>query len=332
MKSLRQIRQSLVEATQDTEAHFVVPTDAQQSVLPKQSMHEEAGEDFKRIPGISAEEKGVIEFNTGHHFNWMKTHGTGANGEVNGALISPKGKPLTNYGWWRTNDPRKAAEMAASMHDIDAQIEESESGSVEQLPKATPADDFQNPESEEPKAGLPKPTPAQQTVTSKKFTEALNAEKDPVEKWIKDYSSSTDPRFKGLDKSKRIKMALSDFAAAQKAAGKKPVAESHLDGGHEAEEISMTRSELDEIADMADDLFNVLPNFDECPAWVQHKVAGIHASLHGIYDYYRRKRNDRNQAAYATCEPGTEPDAVRIAIVSPANPVATELPVPPAKF
>ena len=164
--------------------------------------------------------------------------------------------------------------------------------------------------------------------------EALNAEKDPVDKWIADYTKSTDPRFKGMDKSKRIKMALSDFAAAQKASGKKTMAEDRCDSEHELEEISMTRAELDEIADMADDLYNVLPTHDECPAWVQHKVAGIHASLHGIYDYYRRKSIERQSAAYAAAEIGSsmDPNAVQIALPSKTNPVATPLPVPPSSM
>jgi hypothetical protein len=100
------------------------------------------------------------------------------------------------------------------------------------------------------------------------------------------------------------------------------------DGDHHMEEVSMTRAELDEIADMADDLFYSLPNFDDCPAWVQHKIAGIHASLHGIYDYYRRMTADRNQgvAQYS------DPDAVQIALPSSTNPVATILPVPPASM
>jgi hypothetical protein len=243
MKSLKQIRTALIEASEDTEAHFVAPTDAQQSVS-------------------AVRDEGVLK-----HM---------AQNDVEG--------------------------KRASKADVKA------------IAKVKNADEHE-------------------ILSIKKggVHEALNAEKDPVEKWIADYTKSTDPRFKGMDKSSRIKMALSDFGAAQKAAGKKPVTESHLDGGHEAEEISMTRNELDEIADMADDLFNVLPNFDECPAWVQHKVAGIHSSIHGIYDYYRRKSTERQEAAYA-CDSGTEPDAIRIAVVSPVNPVPTELPVPPAKM
>lgn len=159
-----------------------------------------------------------------------------------------------------------------------------------------------------------------------KLDEALNLEKDPVDKWVADYTKSSDVRFKGMTKDARIKMALTDYHASRKAAGKNessPVAES-MDGGHEAEEISMTRLELDEIADMADDLFNVLPNFDEIPAWVQHKVAAMHAGLHSIYDYYRLKGIDRDQS----CTSGLEV----IQIATPENPVVQPAPVSPASM
>ena len=50
MKSLNQIRAALVEAAQDTEAHFVQPTEAQHSVGPmrrqdKEEVKEEGGDE-----------------------------------------------------------------------------------------------------------------------------------------------------------------------------------------------------------------------------------------------------------------------------------------------
>ena len=84
----------------------------------------------------------------------------------------------------------------------------------------------------------------------------------------------------------------------------------------------MTRLELDEIADMADDLFHVLPNFDEVPAWVQHKIAAMHAGLHSIYDYYRLKGIEHDQS----CKGGLEV----ITIATPQNPVVQPAPVSPA--
>lgn len=173
----------------------------------------------------------------------------------------------------------------------------------------------------ESESGAVKQTPMEPAAV----TEELDAEKDPVEKWIADYSASQHERFKGKSKSDRIKMALADFYATNKASGKK-MAEC-MDGGHQAEEVSMTRLELDEIADMADDLFNVLPNFDECPAWVQHKIAGMHASLHGIYDYYRQKGMERDRSAQCS-----SPDAIQIALPSSTNPITPILPVPPASM
>lgn len=175
------------------------------------------------------------------------------------------------------------------------------------------------------------PTDAQHSVgplrrQDSEVDEALNLEKDPADKWIADYTKSPDPRFKGKSKSERIKMALTDYNASRKATGKNessPVAES-MDGGHEAEEISMTRLELDEIADMADDLFNVLPNFDEIPAWVQHKVAAMHAGLHSIYDYYRLKGIERDQCSRGGLEV--------IQVATPENPVVQPAPVSPASM
>jgi hypothetical protein len=150
---------------------------------------------------------------------------------------------------------------------------------------------------------------------------SLDLEKDPVEKWIDDYSKSTDDRFKGKSKSERIKMAVSDFNKANAEKNEGAIAES-MDGGHQAEEVSMTRLELDEIADMADDLFHVLPNFDEVPAWVQHKVAAMHAGLHSIYDYYRLKGIERDQCSKGGLEV--------ITIATPQNPVVQPAPVKPA--
>ena len=132
---------------------------------------------------------------------------------------------------------------------------------------------------------------------------------DPVEKWIDDFTKSSDEKFKGKSKDERIKMALGAYYGAQKkeSIASPSIKESAEGSEHEAEEISITRAELDEMADMADDLFYQLPNFDECPAWVQHKVAGMHAELHSIYDYYRRAIMDRQESSLGAPIDDVEP-------------------------
>jgi hypothetical protein len=313
MKSLKQIRTALVEAShEDTEAHFVAPTAAQASIMNKSQLKvDEEGGDREIGPGTQLRTSDgaycvvdkIDDQSANSEYAWCTDEdGQEIHVNLSTADVIRSRPPLRDEKNFYKKDEYK--DDLRKLRDMYDKLDEDEA--------------------------TPPPTEAGQS-TVKKVKEALNLEKDPVEKWITDYTKSTDPRFKGMDKSSRIKIALSDFGAAQKATGKKPVQESHLDGGHEAEEISMTRNELDEIADMADDLFSVLPNFDECPAWIQHKIAGIHASIHGIYDYYRRKSTERQEAAYA-CDSGTEPDAIRIAVASPVNPVPTELPVPPAKM
>ena len=153
-------------------------------------------------------------------------------------------------------------------------------------------------------------------------SEELNMDKDPVEKWIDDYVKSSDPAFKGMDKSERIKKALSDFNAKQRALGKDRNLKVTSEGVNEdvgSDELTITRSELDEIADMADDLYNNFPNFMECPAWVGHKVAGIHAALHSIYDYFRMK---------STQTPTTPIDNSGVVPV-PAPNITIQPPLPP---
>ena len=309
MKSLKQIRTALVEAShEDTEAHFVAPTEAQSSISADRGSNEQAHEykcsncDSTDVAMIGGE---MLCNECGQDAEKIDEEGVhkGPNSPVKvGSVVS---FPGNHHDFYKITKIKNGIAYGKNI--------EHDKGDECEVNLAT--DEYE----------------VEKSIKTIRIPESLNAEKDPVEKWITDYTKSTDPRFKGMDKSSRIKMALSDFGAAQKATGKKPVQESHLDGGHEAEEISMTRNELDEIADMADDLFNVLPNFDECPAWIQHKIAGIHASIHGIYDYYRRKSTERQEAAYA-CDSGTEPDAIRIAVASPVNPVPTELPVPPAKM
>lgn len=250
MKSLNRIREALTEAAaQDTEAHFVEPTDAQHSVGPLRRQDSEVDEAMD-----PAKKRKNLEI-------WISD------------LLK---KIRDEQDFYKKDEYKDKLRKFQDMYD--------------------------------------------------KLDEALNLEKDPVDKWIADYTKSPDPRFKGKSKSERIKMALTDYNASRKATGKNessPVAES-MDGGHEAEEISMTRLELDEIADMADDLFNVLPNFDEIPAWVQHKVAAMHAGLHSIYDYYRLKGIERDQCSRGGLEV--------IQVATPENPVVQPAPVSPASM
>ena len=235
MKSLNQIRAALMEAAQDTEAHFVQPTEAQHSIGP---MRRQDKEEFKREEGGDEE-------------------------------IGPGTQLRTSDGVYCEIDELDASHMTN---------------------RAT-----RNRSHTDPLAG--------------------------IEDYIKDYRESEDPRFEGKSKAERIKMAVSDFYKANPEKNEGAIAES-MDGGHQAEEISMTRLELDEIADMADDLFHVLPNFDEVPAWVQHKIAAMHAGLHSIYDYYRLKGIERDQCSKGGLEV--------ITIATPQNPVVQPAPVSPA--
>ena len=61
----------------------------------------------------------------------------------------------------------------------------------------------------------------------------------------------------------------------------------------EADEISLTRAELDDIADVADDLWVRTEGIDSIPPWVQHKVAGLHAELRSVHDYFSRMSENK---------------------------------------
>lgn len=141
---------------------------------------------------------------------------------------------------------------------------------------------------------------------SKKNESVVNevlSKSDPVEKWISDFVASSDKRFSGKSKDERINMALGAYYAAQKnedatedPTGPKVAPETGPDtsadvvteDSEEAEEISIARSELDNIADMADDLYYVFSASAELPPWVQDKVSAMHAELRDIYNYFQR--------------------------------------------
>jgi hypothetical protein len=313
------------EAAKDMEAHFQAPTAAQQSVLSKSQLKDEGTIPLKITKAWLKPNAQVKMDGKKYTIDSILANGRvllkGKDGpmEVSANDLSPINEAATDEKKFKSGDRvwvkvdranKPTMHYAGRITDIDGDAA------------------FVQYQRKDPVTGHTTWVNAIRKLSELEATpvkEDLNLEKDPVEKWIADYTKSADDRFKGKSKSDRIKMALSDYHAATKATGKKPMGESH-----EIEEISITRLELDEIADMADDLYYVLPNFQECPAWVQHKIAGLHASIHSIYDYYRRKKMEGEQAAVATCDPGSEPDAVRIALTSPANPVATPLPVPPA--
>lgn len=69
--------------------------------------------------GTGGERGESINHDTGHTFHWMKSHGTGEQGEVSGFLTNKRGKAIPeSHGWYRTHDPEKAAMIA---HDTWAQ-------------------------------------------------------------------------------------------------------------------------------------------------------------------------------------------------------------------
>jgi hypothetical protein len=117
---------------------------------------------------------------------------------------------------------------------------------------------------------------------------------DVVKAYQKDKSNA---RFKGMTPETITQTALSDISIAKKAAGVKEgfdiVDTTDDEGG------SMTLSEIDEIADMADDLYYAMQDHNEYPAWVQHKIAALHTSLRSVYDYYRRKKAEAPSIAVA---------------------------------
>ena len=63
-------------------------------------------------------EHGEEQHESGHDFNWMKSHGSGEQGEVFGTLLH-KGKPIDgSSGWYRTNDPKVAAQTAMEGYGV----------------------------------------------------------------------------------------------------------------------------------------------------------------------------------------------------------------------
>jgi len=162
---------------------------------------------------------------------------------------------------------------------------------------------------------------------------------DPVEKWISDFVASSDERFAGKSKDERIKMALGAYYAAQRneeseaptgpevapEAGPDTSADvvkeamEDNDEAEEAEEISIARSELDRIADMADDLYYVFSASAELPPWVQDKVSGMHAELTDIYNYFQRVSDDAAQGDLNTTSIGDAPMTEAAPVALDAN-------------
>ena len=319
MKSLNQIRAALTEAiAQDKEAHFVQPTEAQHSVGPmrrqdKEEFKKEEGGDREIGPGTQLRTSDgaycvVDEIDTqsaNSEYAWCTDEdGQEIHVDLNTADVIRSRPPLDredqDTSMYEGMDPQKKRKnLEVSMDYLHKKIRDEK--------------DFYK--KDEYKDDLRKLRAEYDALD-----ETHTANKS-VEDYIKEYRASKDARFEGKSKAERIKMAVSDFNKANPEKNEGAIAES-MDGGHHVEEVSMTRLELDEIADMADDLFHVLPNFDEVPAWVQHKIAAMHAGLHSIYDYYRLKGIERDQS----CKGGLEV----IAVATPQNPVVQPAPVSPA--
>jgi hypothetical protein len=63
-------------------------------------------------------EHGEEQHSSGHDFNWMKSRGTGEKGEVYGTLLH-RGKAIdSSSGWYRTHDPKEAAQRAMDAHGV----------------------------------------------------------------------------------------------------------------------------------------------------------------------------------------------------------------------
>jgi len=315
MKSLNQIRAALMEAAQDTEAHFVEPTEAQHSIGPMRRQDkevEEAAADREIGPGTQLRtNKGVWcvvdEIDTADSkYAWCTDEDGGEiHVNLNTADVIRSRPPLDRKDqhtsmYQEGMDPQKKRKnLEISMDYLHKKIRDEK--------------DFYK--KDEYKDELRK-----FRNMYDKLDEAHTVNKT-VDDYIKEYRESKDPRFEGKSKAECIKMAVTDFNKANPEKNEGAITES-MDGGHQVEEVSMTRLELDEIADMADDLFHVLPNFDEVPAWVQHKIAAMHAGLHSIYDYYRLKGIERDQCSKGGLEV--------IAVATPENPVVQPAPVKPA--
>ena len=329
MKSLNQIRAALMEATQDTEAHFVQPTEAQHSIGPmrrqdKEEVKEEGGDEeigpgtqLRTSDGVYCEID-EIDRNDSNYAWCTDEDGGDIHVNLNTAIVIRTGRPRYDREDQDTSmheapiDPQKKKKnLEISMDYLHKKIRDEK----DFYKKDEYKDDLRK--LRDMYDELDESHMTNRTTRNRSHTDPLAG----IEDYIKDYRESEDPRFEGKSKAERIKMAVLDFYKANPEKNEGAIAES-MDGGHQAEEISMTRLELDEIADMADDLFNVLPNFDEIPAWVQHKIAAMHAGLHSIYDYYRLKGIEHDQS----CKGGLEV----ITIATPQNPVVQPAPVSPA--
>ena len=349
MKSLKQIRATLIEAVaQDTEAHFVAPTEAQSSISADRGSNEQAHEykcsncDSTDVAMIGGE---MLCNKCGQDAEKIDEEGGDRE-------IGPGTQLRTNKGVWCVVDEIDAADSEyAWCTDEDGEEIHVNLNTADVVRTGPPHHDREDQDTSMYQEGMDPQKKRKNLEVSMdylhkkirdeknfykkdeykddlrklrdmydKLDEAHMADKS-VDDYIKDYRASTDPRFEGKSKAERIKMAVSDFNKANAEKTEGAIAEC-MDGGHQVEEVSMTRLELDEIADMADDLFHVLPNFDEVPAWVQHKIAAMHAGLHSIYDYYRLKGIERDQCSKGGLEV--------ITIATPQNPVVQPAPVSPA--
>ena len=378
MKSLNQIRAALMEAAQDTEAHFVQPTEAQHSIGPmrrqdKEEVKEEGGDEeigpgtqLRTSDGVYCEID-EIDRNDSNYAWCTDEDGGDIRVNLNTAIVIRIGRPRydredQDTSMHEASDSEQPMLYTSSIK-VPANFADEKFAKLKALyPKVkfiryAPKNRrvygdrvlknlvFQDPSEydsfvrdakeifgdttevydlrPEMRFYSKQPTAKTESALTNRTTRN-RSHTDPlagIEDYIKDYRESDDPRFEGKSKAERIKMAVSDFYKANPEKNEGAIAES-MDGGHQAEEISMTRLELDEIADMADDLFHVLPNFDEVPAWVQHKIAAMHAGLHSIYDYYRLKGIERDQCSKGGLEV--------ITIATPQNPVVQPAPVSPA--
>lgn len=138
-----------------------------------------------------------------------------------------------------------------------------------------------------------------------------------IENLIEEYKKSNQIRFSGKSESARVKMAISDFNRANPRKREQSPLTECMDGGKDIDSMEITRLELDEIADMADDLFAALPNYPEFPAWVGHKIAALHAGLQSVYDYYLLQTSKGKT------------DSPKMICVNPVNPNITNIPLLP---
>jgi hypothetical protein len=274
-KSLRQIRQSLTEGMAHTTSK---PVDGKSTTLDRIASADVKAKqisaaDAQKVNKMARAEKNAIEFQKTHPHIHEDSLPIFKKGEVV-KFNSLKGK---------VSDKEFAGgHMIAHSHD-------GESATIIGIPMDGYYDvKFNDGKHLQAISGVHLTKP----VGEETVTEVLS-KSDPVEKWISDFVHSKNDKFKGKSKQERIKMALGAYYAS-----KKNEAVTEDADAHEQNEIDMTTQEMDEIADIADDLYNIFPKFDECPAWVQHKVAAIHAEMNSIYDFYKlelQKKTSTNQ-------------------------------------